>query len=73
MLRVHNVLLSSLMFSSCVSSVAPSPQSPSDDFDQFDVAVCEPSASSYTATANIPAHNQPGISFQLSLSVLGPD
>ena len=38
-------------------SAAPSPQSQSDEFDQFDVAGCESSASTYTAAA----HSQTGI------------
>jgi len=45
----------------CILSVAPSPQSPSDEFDQFDIAGCEPSAATYAAAANIPAHSQPGM------------
>jgi len=42
----------------CVA-VAPSPQSASDDFDQFDAVSCEPSASTYAAAANVPSHAQP--------------
>ena len=46
-------------------SLAPSPQSPADEFDQFDVAGSEPSTSSYAATTNIPAHSHSGLSFVL--------
>ena len=46
---------------SCLLSVAPSSQSPSDDFDQFNDNDCEPPASNYTAVPNIPAHSQSGI------------
>ena len=55
------VNLAVFLVCSCIMSVAPSPQSASDDFEQFDVAGCEPSASTYTASANVPAHSQPGI------------
>lgn len=51
------------MVCGCMLSVAPSPQSPSDEYDQFDIAGCESSASTYTAAANMPAHSQTGIQF----------
>jgi len=40
---------------------APSSQSPSDEFDQFNDTDCEPATSNYTTAANVPAHSQPGI------------
>jgi len=42
--------------------VAASPQSSSDDYEQFNADDCESSPSNYQASANVPVNSQLGIS-----------